>query len=88
MTPFESAATLARDAPPRTCAHCGTRLNERETGVCADCDETPKHRAPEPAWICERCGNPDSDGAPLCSPCDDAEFWAAKAAAEDREGNG
>jgi hypothetical protein len=43
MTPFESAATLARDAPPRTCDVCGTILGRREVTVCADCEENHAH---------------------------------------------
>lgn len=29
----------------------------------------------EPMWICDGCGDPDSDGAPLCSECESDLFW-------------
>lgn len=65
----------------------GTSMGRRVTAAPVERDwpHVPRHRAPEPMWVCERCGDPDSDGVPLCSKCDDAEFWADKLAAEDAE---
>ena len=32
----------------------------------------------EPMWVCDKCGDPDSDGAPLCSQCEDEAFWTCE----------